>query len=75
MNEIRYYIDNTGRDVFEEWREQVMKDRSYDEAMTEVFRKDPAYVIELLNSILEDSEQAELLIALSHLVGQGQPGS
>ncbi|WP_218117419.1 transcriptional regulator [Photorhabdus luminescens] len=39
-----------------------MRDRSYDDAMAEVFRKDPAYAIELLNSILEDGEQAELLI-------------
>ncbi|MBS9439392.1 type II toxin-antitoxin system RelE/ParE family toxin [Photorhabdus noenieputensis] len=23
MNEIRHYIDNNGRDVFEEWREQI----------------------------------------------------
>ncbi|WP_425516783.1 hypothetical protein [Photorhabdus hainanensis] len=41
-----------------------MKCRSHDDAMAEVFRKDPAYAIQLLNSILEDGEQAELLIAL-----------
>ncbi|MCA6221554.1 helix-turn-helix domain-containing transcriptional regulator [Photorhabdus antumapuensis] len=44
-----------------------MKDRSHDDAMAEVFRKDPAYAIELLNSILEDCEQAELLIALRQM--------
>ncbi|AKH65757.1 MULTISPECIES: DNA-binding protein [Photorhabdus] len=44
-----------------------MKDRSHDDAMAEVFRKDPAYAIELLNSILEDGEQAELLIALRQM--------
>ncbi|AYZ81346.1 TPA: XRE family transcriptional regulator [Klebsiella pneumoniae] len=31
--------------------------------MAEAFRKDPAYAVELLNSILEDGDQDELLIA------------
>ncbi|EAQ2882455.1 addiction module antidote protein [Salmonella enterica] len=44
-----------------------MKDRSHDAAMAEVFRSDPAYAVELLNSILEDGEQAELLIALRQM--------
>ncbi|HCW2870566.1 TPA: addiction module antidote protein [Escherichia coli] len=44
-----------------------MKDRSHDTAMAEVFRSDPAYAVELLNSILEDGEQAELLIALRQM--------
>ncbi|MCU1740402.1 MULTISPECIES: addiction module antidote protein [Pseudomonas] len=44
-----------------------MKDRSHDAAMAEVFRSDPAYAAELLNSILEDGEQAELLIALRQM--------
>jgi probable addiction module antidote protein len=35
--------------------------------MAELFTEDPAYAIELLNSILEDGEQGELLIALRHL--------
>ncbi|MGB6133545.1 MAG: addiction module antidote protein [Acidobacteriaceae bacterium] len=35
--------------------------------MAEVFREDPAYAVELLNSILEDGDQAELLIALRQL--------
>ena len=42
----------------------VMKDRSHDDAMAEVFREDPAYAVELLNSIHEDGDQGELLIAL-----------
>ena len=37
-----------------------MKDRAHDDAMAEVFRKDPAYAVELLNSILEDGDQGEL---------------
>ena len=44
-----------------------MKDRSHDTAMAEVFRSDPAYAVELLNSILEDGDQGELLIALRQM--------
>ena len=32
--------------------------------MAEVFKRDPAYAAELLNSILEDGDQGELMIAL-----------
>jgi len=35
--------------------------------MAEQFQKDPAYALELLNSILEDGEQGELLIALRQM--------
>jgi probable addiction module antidote protein len=35
--------------------------------MAEAFRKDPDYAVELLNSILEDGDQGELLIALRQL--------
>jgi probable addiction module antidote protein len=35
--------------------------------MADVFRKDPAYAAELLNSILEDGDQDELLIALRQM--------
>jgi probable addiction module antidote protein len=41
-----------------------MKDRSNDDAMAEIFAKDPAYAVELLNDILNDGDQAELLIML-----------
>jgi len=44
-----------------------MKDRAHDTAMAEVFRSDPAYAVELLNSILEDGEHGELLIALRQM--------
>lgn len=44
-----------------------MRDRSHDEAMAELFERDPAYALELLNSILEDGEQSELLIALRQM--------
>lgn len=44
-----------------------MKDRAHDDAMADVFRKDQAYAVELLNSILEDGDQGELLIALRQM--------
>jgi probable addiction module antidote protein len=44
-----------------------MRDRSHDEAMAELFEQDPAYALELLNSILEDGEQGELLIVLRQM--------
>lgn len=47
-----------------------MKYRAHDDAMAEVFHRDPAYVIKLLHSILEDGAQGELLIALSQLRGK-----
>ena len=45
----------------------MMKDRTHDEAMAELFREDPAYAVQLLNSILEDGDQAELLITLRQM--------
>ncbi|MDR2000673.1 MAG: addiction module antidote protein [Zoogloeaceae bacterium] len=44
-----------------------MRDRPHDDAMAEVFRKDPAYAVTLLNDILEDGDQGELLIALRQM--------
>lgn len=35
--------------------------------MAEIFGEDPAYAVELLNSILEDGEPGELLIALRQM--------
>jgi len=46
---------------------ETMKDRPRDDAMAENFRKDPAYAVELLNSILEDGDPGELLIALRQM--------
>src|SRR5579864_3871647 len=48
-------------------RRRAMKDRARDDAMAEAFRKDPAYAVDLLNSILEDGDQGELLIALRQM--------
>jgi len=44
-----------------------MNDKPHDDAMAEVFSHDPAYAIEMLNSILADGDQAELLIALHQM--------
>ncbi|MCU2432343.1 XRE family transcriptional regulator [Enterobacter kobei] len=44
-----------------------MRARPHDDAMAEAFRKDPAYAVELLHSILEDGDQGELLIALRQI--------
>ena len=44
-----------------------MRYRPHDEAMAELLREDPAYAVELLNSILEDGEQGELLVVLRQM--------
>ena len=44
-----------------------MKDRKHDEAMAEMYREDPAYARQLLNSILEDGDQGELLMTLRQM--------
>jgi probable addiction module antidote protein len=44
-----------------------MRDRAHDDSMAEKFQSDPAYALELLNSILEDGEQGELLIVLRQM--------
>jgi probable addiction module antidote protein len=44
-----------------------MKDKPHDEAMAELYQQDPAYAVQMLNSILEDGEQGELLVALRQM--------
>ena len=44
-----------------------MKDRSNDEAVTDLYHEDPALAVELLNSILEDGDQDELMITLRQM--------
>ena len=39
-----------------------MKSRSHDDAMVELYRSDPALALEVINGILEEGDQAELLI-------------
>lgn len=45
-----------------------MKDRLHDDVMAQVFREDLAYAVEILNSILEQGDQDELLIALRQMI-------
>lgn len=44
-----------------------MKSRSHDDAMVELYRSDPALALEVINGILEEGDQAELLIVLRQL--------
>lgn len=55
---------STGKTGKGEW---MMRDRPHDEAMAEMYREDPVYAVQLINSILEDGDQAELLIALRQM--------
>ena len=41
--------------------------RSHEEATVESFRKDPVFAAEYLNSILEDGDQEELMVALRRM--------
>ena len=45
----------------------MTKHRVHDDAMAEVYEKDPAYALELINSVLADGDQAELLVILPQL--------
>jgi probable addiction module antidote protein len=44
-----------------------MKDRSHDEAMSELFATDPAFAANYLDDILQDGEPADLLVALRQM--------
>ena len=44
-----------------------MKTRMHDEAMADLYRRDPLLAVEVVNSILDDGDQAELLIVLRQL--------
>ena len=41
--------------------------RSHEDATAESFRKDPAFAAEYLNSVLEDGDQEELMVALRRM--------
>ena len=41
--------------------ERMMKSKLHDDAMTELYRGDPAFAIDVINDILEDNDQGELL--------------
>ncbi len=44
-----------------------MRDRLHNEAMSELFRADPAYVVELLADVIRDGSPAELAILIQQL--------
>ncbi len=46
-----------------------MKSRAHDDAMAELYRKDPEFALQVINSILEDGDgdQGELLIVLRQM--------
>ena len=45
----------------------MMRTRPHDDAMAELYRNDPAFALEVVNGILEDGDQAELLIVLRQM--------
>lgn len=47
--------------------EQTMKSKPNGEAMAELYREDPAFAFDVINSILEDGVQAESLIVLRQM--------
>ncbi|MCU0730467.1 MAG: addiction module antidote protein [Hyphomonas sp.] len=44
-----------------------MRDRAHDDAMADLFCEDPKLAAQTLNDILEDGDQAELLVALRQM--------
>ncbi len=46
-----------------------MKNRAHDDAMAELYRKDPEFALQVINNILEDGDgdQGELLIVLRQM--------
>jgi DNA-binding phage protein len=47
--------------------ERVMKDKPHDEAMAELYREEPDFAIAALNAVLQDGDQAELMIVLRQM--------
>lgn len=44
-----------------------MRDRSHDQAMAELFSEDAAFAADYLTSVLQDGEQADVMIALRQM--------
>ena len=44
-----------------------MKDRAHDQSMVKLFREDPAFATKYLNDVFEESDQADLLVALRQI--------
>lgn len=45
----------------------MMKDRAHDDAIGELFREDVGFAMRYLNEILEEDNQADLLVALRQM--------
>ena len=45
----------------------MMKSKPNDAAMAELYRDDPALALDVINGILEDGDQAELLVVLRQM--------
>lgn len=45
----------------------MMRSRPHDDAMAELYRNDPTCALEVVNGILEDGDQAKLLIVLRQM--------
>jgi len=45
----------------------MTRSKPHDEAMAELYRRDPALALDVINNILEDGDQAELLTVLRQL--------
>lgn len=45
----------------------MMRSRPHDDAMAELYRKDPSLAIDVVNEILKEGDQAELLTVLRQL--------
>jgi len=48
-------------------KSKLSASRSHEDATVESLRKDPAFAAEYLNSILEDGDQEELMLALRRM--------
>ncbi len=44
-----------------------MRSRPHDDAMADLYQSDPAFALEVLNSILQDGDQGELLTVLRQM--------
>jgi DNA-binding phage protein len=44
-----------------------MKDKPHDEAMAELYREEPDFAIATLNAVLQDGDQAELMVMLRQM--------
>jgi probable addiction module antidote protein len=44
-----------------------MKSKAHDDAMAELYRNDPEFALQVINSVLEDGDQGEMLVVLRQM--------